>query len=162
MLQSIAPQLNAMLYTDLLGAEDGHEVKFHVMGSGSSVFPERSDVPRNTEIRHLRTLNSVLGDYERIDLVKIDAQGFELQILAGADKVLPNVQAVILEASLIEVNQGAPILHEVISQMYDRGFVAYDVLELHRRPLDGALFQIDIFFCRETSRLREDKRFWRC
>jgi FkbM family methyltransferase len=158
-LQSIAAQLNATLHTELLGAENGQEVKFHLMGSGSSVFPERSDVPRKSEIRRLRTLNSILGGDARIDLLKIDAQGYELQILAGGDAILPKVQAVILEVSLIEVNERCPMLHEVISYMYDRGFVAYEVLELHRRPLDGALFQMDIFFCRELSTLREDKRF---
>jgi FkbM family methyltransferase len=159
-LQSIAAHLSATLYTNLLGAEDGQEVKFHIMGSGSSVFPERSDVPRTTETRQLRTLNSILGAHEPADLLKIDAQGYELQILAGADKILLNVQAVILEVSLIEVNQSCPLLHEVISYMYERGFVAYDILELHRRPLDGALFQVDIFFSRQDSKLRQDKRFW--
>jgi hypothetical protein len=106
-------------------------------------------------------LNSILEGRPSVDLLKIDAQGYELEILAGADKILPNVKAVILETSLIEVNEGCPLLHEVISSMHERGFVAYDVLELHRRPLDGALFQADVFFLRQDSELRKDKRFWR-
>jgi FkbM family methyltransferase len=159
-LRSIAPRLNATFYPDLLGAEDGKEVNFNIMDSGSSIFPEQSDVPRKTEARRLRTLDSVVGVHEPVDLLKIDAQGYELQILAGGERTLQHVQAVILEVSLIEVNQGCPLLHEVISYMYDRGFVAYDLLELHRRPLDRALFQVDLFFCRESSQLRGDKRLW--
>jgi FkbM family methyltransferase len=159
-LKSVAAQLGATLYTHLMGAIDGEEVEFQIMASGSSIFPERSDVPRKTVTRQLRTLDSILRSHKPVDLLKIDAQGYELQILAGADHILPNVEAVILEVSLIEVNQGCPLFHEVISYMYERGFVAYDILELHRRPLDGALFQADIFFSRPESALRRDKRFW--
>jgi len=38
------------------------------------------------------------------------------------------------------------------------GFVAYDILEVHRRPLDRALNQIDIVFVRNDSPLIADKR----
>jgi FkbM family methyltransferase len=158
-LLAMAADLNARLYTELLGAVDGEEVQFHVMASGSSVLAEHSDVPRTTERRRLVTLNSLLANHQAIDLLKIDAQGYELNILSGADKILPRVQAVLLEIALIEVNEGSPILHEVMSYMHDRNFVAFDILELHRRPLDRALSQVDVFFCRKDSELRADKRF---
>src|SRR4029077_16524171 len=96
----------------------------------------------------------LLSDHPTIDLLKIDAQGYELSILDGADRILPRVQFVLLEIALIEVNEGCPILHEVLSYMQDRGFVAFDILELHRRPLDRALCQVDIFFCRWDAKLR--------
>jgi FkbM family methyltransferase len=158
-LQCVAGQLNATFCSELLGAENGRQVNFHVMQSGSSILQEHSDVPRRTETRQLRTLNSVLGTHQKVDLLKLDAQGYELQILDGADKILPNVEAAILELSLIEVNDGCPLIHEVISYMHATGFVAYDILEFHRRPLDRALFQIDVFFCREDSQLRKNKNF---
>ena len=158
-LRTVAAQLNATLYTDLLGPEDGRPVKFHIMASGSSVYPERSDVPRRTETRHLVTLNSILQEDGEIDLLKIDAQGYEMAILSGGDRVLPRVHAVLLEIALIQVNEGCPVLHEVLSFMHERDFVAYEILELHRRPLDRALLQVDVFFCREGSKLRVDRRF---
>ena len=64
-----------------------------------------------------------------------------------------------METALIEVNEGSPILHEVVRYMHDKGFVAFDVLEMHRRPLDRALCQIDILFCRENAAIRANKRF---
>ena len=90
--------------------------------------------------------------------MKIDAQGYELEILKGAPKILRQAQAVILEVALIEINRGAPLLHDVVRFMYENGFVSYDVLEIHRRPLDRALNQLDIFFVREESPLVQDKR----
>jgi FkbM family methyltransferase len=157
-LLKIANDLDAGLFCELLGAEDGQEVQFHVMESGSSIMAERSEVPRTVESRRLRTLDSLLKDVEPPALLKIDAQGYELQILKGASRILPDFEAVLLEVATIEINKGAPLLHEVVAYMKAHGFVAYDILEIHRRPLDKALNQVDIVFVSERSRLIADKR----
>ena len=161
-LRTLAGALNATVSTDLLGAEDGREVDFHVMkassATGSSVFPERSDVARTVERRRLRSLDSLLAG-EPADLLKIDTQGYELEILKGAARSLPKAKAVILETSLIEINEGCPLLHEVVAYMHERGFVAFDILETHRRRADAALLQIDFLFCPIASPLRANLRF---
>lgn len=158
LLEGIAAEIGGRLHCELLGAEEGQEVEFFVMESGSSVMEEQSDVPRTVEKRQLATLDSVLDDLDSIDLLKIDAQGFELQILQGAKRLIQTTKSVLLEISLIEINAGAPLLHEVVSFMNDLGFVAYDIMEIHRRPLDKALNQFDIIFIREDSPLRANKR----
>jgi FkbM family methyltransferase len=157
-LVDIAKVLDAHLFCDLLGAKNGPTVTFNVMGSGSSIMSERSAVPRTTEARRLRTLDSLLEEVKPPGLLKIDAQGYELEIMRGASRVLPAFEAVLLEIAVIEINAGAPLLHEVVAFMKSLGFVTYDILEIHRRPLDGALNQVDIIFIREQSDLVADKR----
>ena len=157
-LLETAQDLNALLLCELLGAEDGREVPFNVMASGSSIMNERSPLARKVEVRQLRTLDSIVKNIEPPAFLKIDAQGYELQILMGASRTLADVEAVLLEIAIIEINEGAPLLHEVVAFMKARGFVAYDILEIHRRPLDRALNQVDIVFVREQSRLIADKR----
>lgn len=157
-LLETAKELQAELLCELLGAQDGREVRFNMMGSGSSVLSERSPLPRAVEVRRLRTLDSLLREIERPAFLKIDAQGYELEILTGASRLLPEMEAVLLEIALMEINEGAPLLHEVVPFMKQRGFVAYDVLEIHRRPLDKALNQVDILFLSERSALLADKR----
>lgn len=157
-LLMIAENLNAQLICELLGAENGQQVTFHLMESGSSIMEERSDVPRTTETRHLCTLDSILHDLAAPGLLKIDAQGYELEIIKGASKILTAFEAVLLEVSIIEINKGAPLLHDVIPFMDARGFVAYDILEIHRRPLDKAMNQIDIIFINKKSTLIANKR----
>ena len=103
-------------------------------------------------------LDHLLNDVEAPALLKIDAQGYELQILMGATNVLSAFEAVLLEVAIIEINEGAPLLHDVVAFMKSRGFVTYDILEIHRRPLDNALNQVDIIFIREQSQLIADKR----
>lgn len=160
LLRAVSKELDAALLCELVGAEDGKDVEFHVMGSGSSVLEERSGVPRSAERRKLRTLDALLGGLEGPALLKVDAQGYELQILKGASGILPRIEAVLLEVAVIEINAGAPLLHEVVAFMKSCGFVAYDILEIHRRPLDRALNQVDIVFIREQSPLIADKRHY--
>jgi FkbM family methyltransferase len=159
-LTRIANDLQATLYCELLGAENDREVTFHLMESGSSIFEERSPVPRSVEIRKLRRLDTVVDHIEPPGFLKIDAQGYELHILRGTTGLLPHLGAVLLEVAVIEINKGAPLLHDVVAFMKSCGLVAYDVLEIHRRPLDMALNQIDIVFVNEQSPLIADKQHW--
>ena len=83
LLRSVGRAFNATLHFELLGSEDGREVAFNVMEAGSSVLQERSSVPRTVEKRRLRRLDSLFAEVEEPALLKIDAQGYELEISKG-------------------------------------------------------------------------------
>jgi FkbM family methyltransferase len=150
--------IDATLFQDLLGANDGAEVTFNIMESGSSIMNERSPLPRVQETRKLRRLDTVIPHLEGSSFLKIDAQGYELEILRGAETILPNIDVILLEVSVIEINEGAPLVSDVTTFMKEIGFVTCEILEIHRRPLDQALNQIDMIFVREDSKLFSDKR----
>ena len=155
------PQLrDAALIESLLGPTDGAEVTFYIMESGSSLFKEHSGVERRPVTLKQRTLDSITADLDCVDFIKMDVQGYELEVLKGGRQTLARAQAILIELSLIEINEGAPLLDEALSFMRAAGFAAYDILEIHRRPLDGAMNQIDVLFVREDSFLRADKRHW--
>lgn len=59
-----AKAVKALLLYDFLGTEDGREVPFHVMVSGSSIMNERSPLTRVVEVRQLRTLDSIVKNIE--------------------------------------------------------------------------------------------------
>jgi FkbM family methyltransferase len=159
-LDGAAKELGGRLHCALLGANEGGNVQFNIMESGSSIMNERSPLPRIVEKRQLRRLDSLLPKIEPPGLLKIDAQGYEIEILKGASAILPDFEAVLLEIAIIEINEGAPLLHDVTKFMKNIGFIAYDILEIHRRPLDKALNQVDIVFIREHSDLIDDKRLF--
>jgi FkbM family methyltransferase len=92
-------------------------------------------------------------------LLKIDVQGAELRVLAGAAKTLKQCEVVILEVTLFGTMIGGPQLADVVSYMHERGFVVYDLWGMLYRPLDGALAQIDMAFVRNDSKLREAHAF---
>ena len=88
-------------------------------------------------------------------LVKVDVQGAELQVLAGAQRTLAETEVVILEVTLFGTMIGGPQIYDVISRMKEWGFVAYDVFGFLYRPLDNALCQVDILFVQESGRFRQ-------
>jgi FkbM family methyltransferase len=101
-------------------------------------------------------IDDVVADFE-LDgpfLVKVDAEGAELNVLRGAEETLQRTELVILEVSLFEFLPGAAQLHEVIAFMKERGFVAYDLYGGHLRPIDGALAMMNVAFVKEDGQFR--------
>jgi FkbM family methyltransferase len=137
----------------LLGAIDGDEVEFHVAENASSVFRERGFASTVSTRRKLSKLDTVLettNDRGKIDFLKLDTQGFELEVLRGAPEALARSEFVLLEVSLIPINEGCPMAREVLEFMAERGFRWIDVCGQWRRP-DKALWQLDLLFLHESS-----------
>jgi FkbM family methyltransferase len=155
-LQDVSAHLSDVLYRiALLGAVDGEPVDFFEMLTGSSVFEEQSSVPRkklSTITTRLDTLISNDFKWERIDLLKLDVQGYELEVLKGAPGCLRTCEVVLLEASLIPTNRGCPLIAEVIAFMDSSGFYLTDFCSQIRRT-DCALWQTDLLFLNKASRL---------
>ena len=103
----------------------------------------------------MRTVDAILAEAGKPspDLIKLDVQGYELEVLTGAAKALEKAQAVLMEVSFIDMYQDNPLLHDVTAFMHARGFVAYDIAALMRRSLDQALAQVDIIFVPKNSPL---------
>lgn len=156
-LDATAREIDATVHIALMGAESGAEVTFHVMGTGSSVFEENSPLDREARTVQVNALDDLVGA-DKPDFIKVDVQGYELEVLAGAQACLQSAEAVLLEVSLLQINAGAPLLADVVAYMDDKGFVAADILEIHRRPLDRATNQIDLIFLRKESPLLADTR----
>jgi FkbM family methyltransferase len=91
-------------------------------------------------------------------VIKVDVQGYELSVLDGCTKILPQTEAVILEVNFFPFSQGIPELCEVLAYMKSLGFVAYDIFGGHNRPLDGARAQADVVFVKKDGafRLRQE------
>jgi FkbM family methyltransferase len=88
-------------------------------------------------------------------LIKVDVQGAELQVLAGAKRTLVETEAVILEVSLFGFWTGGPQFYDVIERMKQYGFAAYDICGFLYRPFDNALCQVDMIFARNSGVLRQ-------
>jgi FkbM family methyltransferase len=130
---------------------------------GSSFYKETmGDVAdgHEIEVRVIRIDDIVSGkDLKPPFLIKVDVQGAELTALKGASSTMIDAEVVVLEISLFEFMKGAPLFHDVIQFMKDRGFVAWDIVLGWNRPLDNALGQIDVVFVGEESNFRADHSY---
>jgi FkbM family methyltransferase len=163
-LEAVAARLgpSVQLRMALLGPEARPDVPFYAMEAGSSVLPENTNFERKQLAMQMTTLDEVSGasTLEGPVLLKMDVQGYELEVLRGGPRTLERSDVVLLEVSLLEYNQGAPLMPEVVAFMNAAGFVPYDVCGQFRRETDAALCQIDIMFVRRDSALRAKKTFW--
>jgi hypothetical protein len=92
-------------------------------------------------------------------LLKLDVQGYEIEVLEGLVKHFDGCEVIQCELSLLPLVDGSPLLHQVIAYLYSRGFLLFDVDELIRAPSDGAVWQIDALFCRADSPLRNQRQW---
>ncbi|MEO5494542.1 MAG: FkbM family methyltransferase [Sphingomonas sp.] len=139
----------------VLSAKSGEEVPFHEMGTGSSIFAEASNAPRTTKTTTARTLDEVAADFlasVSAPFLKIDVQGAELNVLEGGTTVLEKASLVQLEVAMLQYNQGAPLMPDVVAWMAQRGWLPTEISGFSRPS--GPLVQIDLLFARADSPLR--------
>jgi len=146
----------------LVGPEEREGVTFYQLDDCSSVLEELTSFEKRKTGLPMGTLDSLFRDrsVRHPLLVKLDVQGFELEVLRGGAQILDRAEVVILEAALLPYNKGAPLLSEVILFMEHAGFVVYDFCGQFRRQTDHALFQTDVAFVKEGSDLRAPRKFY--
>lgn len=151
---------NISLRIALLGATTKN-VDFNIYETASSVFKEDNETNAKTEQVTLELLDDVVANtrFEKADFIKLDTQGYELEILKGGAKTLQSAQMVLMEVSLLGIYKGAPLVNEVIVFMKNNGFILYDICTLMRRPYDNALYQSDFLFIKQDHSLRTSTRW---
>jgi FkbM family methyltransferase len=86
-------------------------------------------------------------------LIKVDVDGQELDVLTGATQILQQTEYVIVEVCLFAQ------MYDIIHFMKTQGFVAYDIVDLGYRPIDAALWQVDMAFVKEFGQFRKDTSY---
>ena len=140
-----------------LGENDGTYVDFYEAGTSSSAFrfgPHTSIKKNTTSLDNYCMGNSI----NTIDILKLDVQGYELNILKGAQTILKNVNLIITEVSFIDVYIDCPLVNEVIQFLDGNQFQLFDIVDFRRREIDNHLWQCDMFFIKKDSFLLQEKR----
>ncbi len=133
--------------------------------NGSSFLPAvDEELLRKGKQREIgiTTLDAILAEdtSDSPDMVKLDIQGFELEALKGASTLFGKTELFVLEVSLFHFFENTPVFSEVVSFMAERGYDVYDIVGAARRPLDGALAQVDMAFARREGILRASNAWY--
>ena len=106
----------------------------------------------------VETLDSILlgATVEDRVLLKLDLQGWELEALCGARRVLPVVEVILTEVSFFAQAYEPPIA-ALVGFLADQGFVLDDIASLIARRRDNRAHQADFVFIRADSPLNSDK-----
>lgn len=90
-------------------------------------------------------------------LLKIDVQGFELQVLKGCYELISNVDLIYVETSFVELYDGQPFAYDIINYLHPRGFQLSGIYNLHYTKA-GHPVQGDFLFVRGKASETESKQ----
>lgn len=121
------------------------------IGSGQvELFPGTEETGcRMVPVGCLADYRDELGACSR-RLLKLDVQGAELGVLAGAVDVLTLFEWVYVEVSFAELYDGQPLAHEIIAWLVEREFLPAHIGAI--KGTRGQAVQADMLFSRRTAR----------
>jgi hypothetical protein len=82
--------------------------------------------------------------------LKIDTQGYELKVLAGAEKCLQYISAIQVEMSMKELYEQQPLFYEIYQYLTDRQFKLISLEPSFIDPRSSELLQVDGLFVQDT------------
>lgn len=145
-------QRRAVIHSCALGEEEG-EATIHIASreDSSSLLP----LDHQREMFHMDEVSTLKVPVSRLDevvpantpgpvLLKIDVQGFEYQVLKGAQRLLDDITWIYVEASFVELYEGQRLAGEVSELLESHGFTmtAQHNIAYH----DGRPVQADLLF----------------
>lgn len=147
-------QLTENYYIGML-AKDNSEYNFYSRlndptSTGNSIYKELTHFYSDDQLDIIKKkgikLDDLFEDESEFDLIKIDTQGSELDIISGGSKLCSKAKGILLEVSLTQYNENAPLYDEVIQFMGDFGFIKTEILDEAR---NHGSYQQDILFINE-------------
>lgn len=134
--EQMLKQAGAEYLICLLGKENIEAVPFFinpsdVTSTGCSMFKENTDYFANAlkvDLPMYR-LDNVIPVEAKLDFLKLDVQGAEIEVLEGATAILDSIRWIYLEASFTNYNEGAPLFDEVYRYVTSKGYRMVDIVD---------------------------------
>jgi len=141
-------------YIGLL-AENEDEYDFHIIShdplcTGMSLYKENTEIwdHYSTSVKKKGITLDKLFENQEFDLIKIDVQGAEIDVMNGGKNLCQKAKGIILEVSLTQYNENAPLYDEVISYM---GSINFKVAEILDTTKNEKSHQQDILFINQNK-----------
>ncbi len=145
-----------------LGAVNG-TTTIHVAGNSvsSSILPMEpshesaapKSIGRGVEEIAISRLDDIVRErgipIDHHMLLKIDTQGYELEVLKGAEATVAGAGVIQAEMSFQPLYEGQPLFDEVYAYLATRGFTVFDIVPGFSDPRSGRLLQVDGIFVRD-------------
>lgn len=84
------------------------------------------------------------------ELIKIDAEGWDLEVLKGAESTISTAEVVLVEAAIMNKFFKNTIA-DVVREMDSRGFIVFDITDLNRTSKQNSLWLVELVFVKSKG-----------
>lgn len=84
------------------------------------------------------------------NILKIDAEGWDLEVLKGAEKTASNADVILMEAAVMHKIFKNKV-QKVILELESKGFTLFDITDLNRTSLSNALWLVELAFVKKDG-----------
>jgi FkbM family methyltransferase len=147
-LHSVAIGAEARQATMHVSHRDDSSSLLPITETQTSVFPGTGE--RTITQVEIVSLDAVVPDLVRPNLLKVDVQGYELEVLQGCGRLLDRIDYAYIECSFLELYRGQALADQVIRFLQASGFRLEGIYNLFYNP-KGKPVQGDFFFVRSTD-----------
>ena len=135
------------------GENDGGETTLNIADDlDGSTVNGLGGKPRQVPVKTIDTIvseRSLSGPF----LLKFDTHGYEVSIIKGATETLKKTSVIVMEVYNFQITDNSLRFHQMCAYMEKLGFRCYDIAGLMLREQDKSLWQMDLFFCRNDSKI---------
>ena len=126
----------------------------HMLRTHLEAAPESRYIGKeNVLISRLDTVAKTFVPAASRTFLKIDTQGYEPQVLAGASQLIPLLKGLQLELSLVPLYEGGGVFIDTVRSLNEMGFELYGLFDAFSHQETGRMLQVDgVFFRCEDSR----------
>jgi len=130
--KNIIEKYNGKLFKVAAGNETGKKKFWHSDEAYISTFIQRDDYKLKKQIDvNVAKLDDILKD-EKLNgksLLKIDTEGYELEVLKGAERLLSKVNYLVIEIRLENIQTYNP--SEIISFLFNKNFILHKIIKVN-------------------------------
>jgi FkbM family methyltransferase len=164
---------DAIVLPVALGAVDGEQVTLHVTVQPGCSSLRRPDVTQpivesNPDFDVIKTIRMNLTRLDTvwdraagpINFIKIDVQGYELEVLKGCDAFFDDFLCLELEVTFKPLYVGQPLFNEIYAFVNSRGF---DLVKLAPTSLFefNQIVECNAYFVRHDAHNRPEVAMWK-
>jgi FkbM family methyltransferase len=119
----------------------------HIKSAPLAQYIDKEEI----EIKKLDSIINSFGSNLGNIMIKIDTQGYEKNVLDGAEESLKFIKVIQLEMSLVPLYENEILFLEMISHLSEKGFELYSLENGFSDKTTGQLLQADGIFCKKMA-----------
>ncbi|ORJ57961.1 FkbM family methyltransferase [Mycobacterium simiae] len=151
--QCAVGDVDGMISINVAGNAGASSSILPMLKSHQDAFPPANYIgTEQVPIHRLDGLTPKVVGPNSVVFLKIDVQGFEKQVIAGAQSTISDhVVGMQLELSFIPLYEGGMLIREALDLVYSLGFTLTGLLPGFADPRTGRMLQADGIFFREVQ-----------